>query len=108
MPAQFITGIYGMNFVTPSGAPSLPELTWKFGYVFFWGLQVVTFILTLIFMFCFHLCNGSGHRPGALRPHLRACRGGVLALRPRREWLHQQPGARRGPVFAGLRDQQPW
>ncbi len=34
MPLSFLTGIYGMNFETEKG--NMPELTWKFGYLFFW------------------------------------------------------------------------
>merc|ERR1712039_692550 len=44
LPAQFITGLYGMNFVdmsTPDRDPNIPELTWEHGYEYFWGLQVV-------------------------------------------------------------------
>lgn len=42
MPAQFITGIYGMNFQNPdTGGPGLPELSWKYGYVFFWVLEAI-------------------------------------------------------------------
>merc|ERR1711862_865313 len=36
LPAQFITGLYGMNFVDADGKPSLPELTWPHGYEYFW------------------------------------------------------------------------
>ncbi len=40
----FITGLYGMNF------RMLPELEWKYGYLFAWGLIVFSFI-ALVFYF---------------------------------------------------------
>ena len=39
MPLSFLAGIYGMNFERDVG--SMPELGWKYGYVFFWCLVVV-------------------------------------------------------------------
>lgn len=40
LPAQFITGLYGMNFVNKeTGAPSIPELEMPNGYLYFWLLQ---------------------------------------------------------------------
>jgi len=39
LPAQFITGVYGMNFVDPDGTPGMPELELEHGYVYFWILQ---------------------------------------------------------------------
>jgi hypothetical protein len=33
-PIQLLTGIYGMNFAV------MPELEWKFGYAYFWGLSL--------------------------------------------------------------------
>eukprot|EP00928_Gymnodinium_smaydae_P026314 TRINITY_DN20709_c1_g4_i2.p1 TRINITY_DN20709_c1_g4~~TRINITY_DN20709_c1_g4_i2.p1 ORF type:complete len:567 (-),score=46.26 TRINITY_DN20709_c1_g4_i2:161-1861(-) len=41
LPGQFITGLYGMNFVDANGDPNMPELTWEWGYVYFWILQFV-------------------------------------------------------------------
>lgn len=40
MPAQFFCGVYGMNFVDENGDPSLPELRWTYGYVYFWMLVI--------------------------------------------------------------------
>jgi magnesium transporter len=37
IPLTFIAGVYGMNFNTESPW-NMPELHWKFGYVFFWGV----------------------------------------------------------------------
>ena len=38
LPMSFLTGLYGMNFVTTSPY-NLPELKWKFGY--FWALGLM-------------------------------------------------------------------
>jgi len=35
MPLTFIAGIYGMNF------DNMPELRWRYGYAFAWGLMAV-------------------------------------------------------------------
>jgi magnesium transporter len=37
----FIVGLYGQNFV------DIPELTWRWGYGFSWGVIVVTTFLQL-------------------------------------------------------------
>lgn len=37
IPLTFIAGVYGMNF-DRSSPFNMPELGWKFGYLFFWGL----------------------------------------------------------------------
>ncbi len=37
IPLTFIAGVYGMNFSTNSPF-NMPELNWKFGYEYFWGL----------------------------------------------------------------------
>ena len=34
LPLTFLCGIYGMNF------EFLPEVQWKYGYAYFWGLAV--------------------------------------------------------------------
>ncbi len=40
IPLTFLAGVYGMNFNT--GSPwNMPELHWKFGYMFFWALCAV-------------------------------------------------------------------
>jgi magnesium transporter len=36
LPLTFLVGVYGMNFEI------LPELKWRFGYVYFWALTAVT------------------------------------------------------------------
>jgi len=45
-PAEFVATLYGMNFVNPSfpledRVLASPELNWKYGYLFFWGLVAV-------------------------------------------------------------------
>lgn len=41
MPLTFIAGIYGMNFHTDRSPWNMPELTWRFGYVFSLALMAV-------------------------------------------------------------------
>ncbi|MDP8247950.1 MAG: magnesium/cobalt transporter CorA [Candidatus Tritonobacter lacicola] len=44
IPLTFITGLYGMNFRL------MPELSWKYGYLFAWGLiALVTFLMLAYF-----------------------------------------------------------
>jgi magnesium transporter len=40
----FIVGVYGQNF-----RHHFPELAWRFGYAWSWGLIIVTTIAQLIF-----------------------------------------------------------
>jgi len=46
IPLTFITGVYGMNFNTSSPF-NMPELTWRYGYPFVWGLMIATVVLML-------------------------------------------------------------
>ena len=39
LPLSFLAGVYGMNFNTDSHF-NMPELDWKFGYLYFWGLAL--------------------------------------------------------------------
>lgn len=41
MPLSFIVGIYGMNFDT-NHPLNMPELHWKYGYVFVWAIILIT------------------------------------------------------------------
>jgi magnesium transporter len=43
LPLSFVAGVYGMNF------HYMPELTWKFGYLFIWIVFVAIFAGMLIF-----------------------------------------------------------
>ena len=38
IPLGFLAGVYGMNFDTSVSPFNLPELGYKYGYLFFWGL----------------------------------------------------------------------
>ena len=48
IPLTFVAGVYGMNFNTDSPY-NMPELHWKYGYVFFWvlcaGITAFTFFV---------------------------------------------------------------
>ena len=44
-PLQLLTGVYGMNFEV------MPELTWQYGYAYFWTLATV---LISLLGFVFH------------------------------------------------------
>ena len=39
MPAQYLTGVWGMNF------EHMPELKWEYSYVFFWIVMVTYFVV---------------------------------------------------------------
>ncbi|HTN74447.1 MAG TPA: magnesium/cobalt transporter CorA, partial [Pirellulaceae bacterium] len=41
IPITFIAGVYGMNFDT-SSPWNMPELKWRFGYLFCWALMLAT------------------------------------------------------------------
>ncbi|MCU0678900.1 MAG: magnesium/cobalt transporter CorA [Planctomycetes bacterium] len=43
IPLTFIAGVYGMNF------DHMPELGWKHGYVFAWGIMISVVVVLLIF-----------------------------------------------------------
>lgn len=43
MPPTFLVGLYGMNF------RYMPEVTWKYGYIFFWVVVVIVTIALLFF-----------------------------------------------------------
>jgi magnesium transporter len=43
MPPTLIASIYGMNFEV------LPELHWKYGYLFAWLVMIASVIVILIF-----------------------------------------------------------
>lgn len=47
LPMTFIAGVYGMNF-NPEASPwNMPELSWKYGYLFAWGLMLCSVALML-------------------------------------------------------------
>ncbi|OAI55461.1 hypothetical protein AYO47_09545 [Planctomyces sp. SCGC AG-212-M04] len=41
MPLSFIAGVYGMNFDT-TYPTNMPELHWRYGYIFAWALMLIT------------------------------------------------------------------
>ncbi len=48
IPLSFVVGLYGMNFDTDSPY-NLPELGWRFGYVYVWGVMVLVVSGLLLF-----------------------------------------------------------
>ena len=48
MPLSFLAGVYGMNFDREAG--NMPELSWGFGYQFFWGMVVIIVISLFIWL----------------------------------------------------------
>ena len=38
IPLSFLAGVYGMNFDTLASGFNMPELGWRYGYLFFWGI----------------------------------------------------------------------
>lgn len=44
IPLTFFAGIWGMNF------QHMPELNWQYGYLFAWGIMLITAILTWLFL----------------------------------------------------------
>ncbi len=49
IPLSFLAGIYGMNFNTATSPFNMPELSWRFGYPFFWLLALAIGVGMLIF-----------------------------------------------------------
>jgi magnesium transporter len=41
IPLTFLVGVWGMNFA------NMPELTWKYGYLFAWGVMLITVIIVV-------------------------------------------------------------
>lgn len=41
IPLGFLAGVYGMNFDTAISPFNLPELGFRYGYLFFWGLVII-------------------------------------------------------------------
>ena len=50
IPLSFIAAVYGMNFDTQASAFNMPELTWRYGYLFTLGLMAAV-ALGLVFYF---------------------------------------------------------
>ncbi len=47
IPLTFLAGVYGMNFNTESPF-NMPELNWRFGYLFFWTVSAIVAVTTYI------------------------------------------------------------
>jgi magnesium transporter len=50
IPLTFIVGVYGMNFNPSAGPLSMPELNWRYGYLYCWGLMIFV-SLAMIYYF---------------------------------------------------------
>ncbi len=50
IPLTFLAGVYGMNFDKNAGPLNMPELHWRYGYMAFWAICVVT-VVGLIWFF---------------------------------------------------------
>jgi magnesium transporter len=49
IPLTFLCGLYGMNFDPEVSPYNMPELKWKYGYLAFWAVLIVTFVTMLWF-----------------------------------------------------------
>lgn len=49
IPPTFIAGIYGMNFDPSAGAMNMPELEWRYGYLFAWGVILLMIVGLLVY-----------------------------------------------------------
>jgi len=78
LPAQFLAGVYGMNFVDSEGRPSMPELTSRYGYPIFWGLVVCFFLTGVVLSCCCLRCKAPRVRcPKGAAPRCRAAGPGT-------------------------------
>ena len=41
VPGQFLASVYGMNFMDSAGTSTIPEMSWKYGYLYYW-MTVIT------------------------------------------------------------------
>jgi magnesium transporter len=49
IPLTFIAGIYGMNFNPDAGPWSMPELNWKWGYLFSLGSMAAVAVAMILY-----------------------------------------------------------
>ncbi|MBC8473623.1 MAG: magnesium/cobalt transporter CorA [Candidatus Omnitrophica bacterium] len=49
IPITFIAGIYGMNFNPEVSRWNMPELNWRFGYLFAWGVILFVVLVMLAY-----------------------------------------------------------
>lgn len=49
IPITFIAGVYGMNF-NPGASPlNMPELSWRYGYLFAWGVMIIMAVSMVVY-----------------------------------------------------------
>jgi magnesium transporter len=48
IPLTFIAGVYGMNFERDAGKWNMPELYWEYGYLFAWGLMILSGVAMML------------------------------------------------------------
>lgn len=66
MPLSFIASLYGMNFDTSSPF-NMPELHWRFGYLFALGMMLVTALLMAVFFWRRGWIGRGNKKPALLR-----------------------------------------
>ena len=49
IPLTFFAGVYGMNFKTDISRWNMPELSWPYGYPFFWTVCICTVAFMLVY-----------------------------------------------------------
>ena len=49
IPITFVAGIYGMNFNPQASPYNMPELNWRYGYVFAWGVMAAIVVVMLVY-----------------------------------------------------------
>eukprot|EP01062_Namystynia_karyoxenos_P079031 TRINITY_DN824_c0_g2_i1.p1 TRINITY_DN824_c0_g2~~TRINITY_DN824_c0_g2_i1.p1 ORF type:complete len:1001 (+),score=279.65 TRINITY_DN824_c0_g2_i1:148-3003(+) len=81
MPAQLLAGVYGMNFVDDEGNPGIPELRWKYGYLYFW-LTVLGMVAVLGMTAWWVLRDKRLAAPPPKEPERQRRRSSALPLAP--------------------------
>ena len=49
IPITFIAGIYGMNFNPEASRLNMPELNWRYGYIFAWSMMLLMVLSMIIY-----------------------------------------------------------
>jgi magnesium transporter len=49
IPVTFIAGIYGMNFNPGASSFNMPELNWRYGYIFVWAVILVVALIMVAY-----------------------------------------------------------
>ncbi len=50
IPITFVAGVYGMNFNPQASVFNMPELNWRYGYIFTWGI-IISIVLVMLAYF---------------------------------------------------------